>query len=243
MLYNYDFRNRSVSPEIGGNGTPALVTYDADQDLQDRLQHVVITYDPFRGRRIYVDGRWTDDVDEQLPGRLFNWDPNHVFALGNEIEQRPPVARARCASWRSTTSALTDAQIRQNFDAGVGKRLSMSFDVSRWAGPGSAIEFQVSEFDNASYMFCTADLPHADAGRLPARARAHRGQRRDRADRPGLRHDGHADHRARARQLSARCAVIPKGNGPTTDQFTHRVRAPRRLPERDRRAGCRRRSW
>jgi hypothetical protein len=84
-LYNYDFRNRIISNEVNGNGTPALVTYDADQDLQDRLQHVVITYDMLRGRRIHVDGRWTDDTDEQTAGRLFNWDPNHFFALGNEI--------------------------------------------------------------------------------------------------------------------------------------------------------------
>src|SRR5262245_64333487 len=65
-LYQYDYRNRSISQEIGGNGTPALVTYDVDQDLQDRLQHVVITYDLIRGRRINVDGRWTDDSDEQM---------------------------------------------------------------------------------------------------------------------------------------------------------------------------------
>jgi cytochrome c5 len=38
VLYNWDFRNRTISPEISGNGTPALQTYDGDQDLQDRLR-------------------------------------------------------------------------------------------------------------------------------------------------------------------------------------------------------------
>jgi hypothetical protein len=50
--------------------------------------------------------------------------------------------------------ALTQAQIDQNFDAGVGKRLILRFDVSRWAGPGSFVEFMVSELDAFSYLFC-----------------------------------------------------------------------------------------
>src|SRR4029453_12932727 len=111
-----DFRNRSISQEISGNGTPALVTYDADQDLQDRLQHVVITYDLIRGRRVNVDGGWTDDSDEQMGGRLFTVNPTPVFALGND----PSMDR----QWKGQVRfvaiydrALTDAQIRENFDA------------------------------------------------------------------------------------------------------------------------------
>ncbi len=218
VLYNYDFRNRSLSPEIGGNGTPALQTYDADQDLQDRLQHVVMTYEPLRGRRIYVDGRWTDDTDEQQPGRLWNWDANHVFALGNEVtNDRQWEGQIRLVA--IFDRALTDAQIRQNFDAGVGKRLQLAFDVSRWAGPGSALEFQISEFDNASYMFCapTFRTPTPQGFRL-AHVRiavngviAPTGQAFVTLDAPIT----------ETRQpLSARCAVIPKGNGAATDQFS-----------------------
>jgi hypothetical protein len=218
VLYNYDFRNRSVSPNIGSNGTPALLTYDADQDLQDRLQHVVITYDLFRGRRIYVDGRWTDDVDEEMPGRLWNWSGGHVFALGNE----PSLDRQWEGQVRFVAiydHALTEAQIQQNFDAGVGKRLSMSFDVSRWAGPGSAIEFTVSEFDNASYMFCqpTFRTPTPAGFRL-AHVRiavngvlAPTGQGFVTLDTPIT---------ETRQELTRRCAVIPKGTGPLTDQFT-----------------------
>jgi hypothetical protein len=217
-LYTYDFRNRSISQEISGNGTPALVTYDADQDLQDRLQHVVITYDLIRGRRVNVDGRWTDDSDEQMAGRLFNWDPNHVFALGNE----PSMDR----QWKGQVRfvaiydrALTDAQIRENFDAGVGKRLSMSFDTSRWTGSGSAIEFQVSEFDNASYMFCnpTFRTPNPANYRL-AHVRiavngtiAPTGQGFVTLD---------TLVSQQRQELTERCTIIPKGTGPLTDQFT-----------------------
>ena len=57
---------------------------DQDQDLQATLQHAVMTYDLLRGRRIYVNGVWTDDDDEFQPARLWTWDPNHTFLLGNE---------------------------------------------------------------------------------------------------------------------------------------------------------------
>ena len=152
-LYQYDFRNRSVLPEIDGNGKPALVTYDADRDLQATLQHVVITYDQYRGRRIYVNGLFTDDVDEQGASRLWNWDPNHTFVLGNEpSNDRLWLGKLQLVAVYDL--ALTQAQIEQNFDAGVGKRLIMRFDVSRWAGAGSFVEFMVSELDAFSYLFC-----------------------------------------------------------------------------------------
>ena len=152
-LYSYDFRNRSVLPAIDGNGRPELITYPADQDLQATLQHVVITYDQYRGRRIYVDGLWTDDLDEQGPGRLWNWDPNHTFLLGNEpSNDRLWLGKLQLVAVYDL--ALTQAQIDQNFAAGVGKRLIMRFDVSAWAGAGSFIEFMVSEFDEFSYLFC-----------------------------------------------------------------------------------------
>jgi len=152
-LYSYDFRNRSILPTIDGNGRPSLITYPADQDLQATLQHVVMTYDQYRGRRIYVDGLWTDDLDEQGPGRLWNWDVNHSFQLGNDpSNDRLWLGKLQLVAVYDL--ALTQAQIDQNFDAGVGKRLIMRFDVSAWAGAGSFIEFMVSELDEFSYLFC-----------------------------------------------------------------------------------------
>ena len=152
-LYTYDVRNRSVLPAIDGNGRPALITYDVDRDLQATLQHVVFTVDQYRGRRIYVNGLFTDDVDEQGPGRLWNWDPNHTFVLGNEASNdRLWLGKLQLVAVYDL--ALTQAQIEQNFDAGVGKRLIMRFDVGSWAGAGSFIEFMVSEFDEFSYLFC-----------------------------------------------------------------------------------------
>jgi hypothetical protein len=163
ILYSYDVRNRSVLPAVDGNGRPSLLTYPADQDLQATLQHVVVTYDQYRGRRVHVNGIFTDDVDEQGPGRLWNWDPNHTFALGNEISNdRLWLGKLQLVAVYDL--ALTPAQIQQNFDAGVGKRLVMRFDVSAWAGPGSFIEFMVSEFDEFSYLFCQPTFVSPNAG-------------------------------------------------------------------------------
>ena len=154
VLYQYDFRNRNLDPEISDNGTPSLRTYDVDQDLQATLQHVVLTYDQFRGRRIFVNGKWTDDVDESVAGRLWNWDPDHRFVLGNEASNnRQWIGKIQLVAIYD--HALTEEQIRRNFDAGVGKRVVLSFDVSSWIGPGGSIEFSVREFDEFSYLFCS----------------------------------------------------------------------------------------
>jgi len=76
--YNYDFMQRSSTTD--GNGEPMLSTADADEDLQATLQHVVTTFDPLNGRRIYVNGVFTDDVDPVAAGNLADWDD--TFALG-----------------------------------------------------------------------------------------------------------------------------------------------------------------
>ncbi len=43
--------------------TPAHCNAAADEDLQATLQHVVATYDPVDGRRIYVNGVLTPQPD------------------------------------------------------------------------------------------------------------------------------------------------------------------------------------
>ena len=148
---------------ISGNGTPALETYDADQDLQDALQHVVITYDPFRGRRIYVDGDWTDDVDEQRPGPALELGPQpRLRRSATRSSTTTASGRARSAWSRSTTGAHRRAD-PQNFDAGVGKRLLLRFDVSRGPAP-AARSSSGHRVRQRQLHVLRADLPHADPG-------------------------------------------------------------------------------
>ncbi len=153
VAYQYVARNRSYLTVTSGNGTPTLETYDVDQDAQATLQHVVLTYDQLRGRRIYVNGRWTDDEDEIAAGPLWNWATNHQVILGQErTTDHQWIGQVRFAAVYDRS--ITPEQILQNYEAGIGKRVTLVFDVSQWTGGTSTIEFSVTELDGYSYLFC-----------------------------------------------------------------------------------------
>lgn len=149
--YNYDFLHRSST--TGGNGDPALSTADADQRLQATLQHVVMTFDPANGRRIYVNGAYTEDLDPVSGGTLADWDDSFAFVLGNEASgDRPWSGALRLVAVHNR--ALTEEQILQNFAAGVGEKFYLLFSlVGLIDVPQSYILFEVSRFDNYSYLF------------------------------------------------------------------------------------------
>lgn len=150
-LYSYDFYNRSTS--TGPNGDPKLTTAAADEDLQATLQHVVVTYDPVNGRRVYVNGQSTGDVDPVSAGTIANWDDTFAFVLGNEVSgdrQFQGVFRLVAVYNR----ALTPEQVRTNFQAGVGEKYYVLFSVSHLVNvPQSYIMFEVSQYDSYSYLF------------------------------------------------------------------------------------------
>ena len=150
-LYQYDFLNRTANTDQ--QGAPALSTAAADQDLQATLQHVVATYDPTNGRQIYVNGKFTGDVDPVPGGVMTPWDNTFAFAIGSEVDNTN--------KWAGTVRlleihnrALTAAQVKQNYDVGVGENYYMLFNVSAYVGqPDAYIVFQVSQFDSYSYLF------------------------------------------------------------------------------------------
>lgn len=168
--YRYDFMNRSTSTD--DNGEPALLTDDADEDLQATQQHVVLTFSPATGRKIYVNGvdvalddnagaGSTDPVTP--PGSLSNWDETFAFILGNEASNdRAWAGKLRLVAIHNR--AMTENQITQNFDAGVGEKFFLLFSVSEQmqANNPSCIDagehqcfiyFVVSQFDSYSYLF------------------------------------------------------------------------------------------
>ncbi len=150
-LYQYDFLNRTS--ETDQNGEPRHSTSADDEDLQATLQHVVATYDPTNGRRIYVNGKFTDDLDAVPGGLLTDWDNTFAFALGSEVDNTN--------RWAGTVRlvaihnrALTGEQVKQNFDVGVGEKYYLLFNVSDYVGqPDAYIVFEVSQFDSYSYLF------------------------------------------------------------------------------------------
>jgi hypothetical protein len=135
------------------NGNPPLITTTNGGAAQAALQHVVLTYDPVNGQKIYVNGLATGDADPSKGGTLANWDTTFALVLGNETTgQRQWLGTIKFVAIHSR--ALTQPQIQQNFAAGVGEKYYLLFNVTALSGvPQSYILFQAAQYDSYSYLF------------------------------------------------------------------------------------------
>jgi len=164
--YNYDFlaRTSGTGPQVA-NGLPQLSTPDAARALQATLQHVVVTFSPVTGRRIFVNGQLAASAAGGLG--LGTWDDTLAFVLGNEASGAQP--------WLGTLKlvaihnrALTQPQVQQNFDAGVGEKYLLLFSVSHLVPvPQSYIMFEVSQYDSYAYLFNHPKFISLDPNALP----------------------------------------------------------------------------
>jgi hypothetical protein len=167
--YQYEALGRSST--TGANGAPALLTRDTDRDAQASLQHVVLTFDPVNGRRLYVNGNFTGDADSRSGGSLADWDDTFSMVLGNETSNnRQWLGVIRFVAVHSR--ALTLEQIQQNFAAGVGERYFLLFNVTPLTGvPQSYIMLEGSQYDSYSYLFTKPVFisldPNARPGSIP----------------------------------------------------------------------------
>ncbi len=165
-LYNYEAFNRSTVTDDNNGGEPALVTDDDAQLAQASLQHVVVTFDPVAGRRIYVNGEFTGDVDPLGGGLLNNWSESFAVVLGNSTANSNPWSgNLRMAAVHNR--ALTESQVRQNFEVGVGQKFFLMFSVAELLDEEGVchemsqgertnycyVVFEVSQFDSSSYLF------------------------------------------------------------------------------------------
>jgi hypothetical protein len=164
-LYDYDFRHRSVT--TGLNGDPALSTPAADEVLQATLQHVVATYGPVEGRKIYVNGNLVTQADPVATGSLVDWQDTFAFVLGNEASGD--------GLWQGTlrlvaihNRELTQPQIVQNFDVGVGEKFYMLFGIEDIINvPTAYILFEVAQLDSYSYLFTQPHFITLDVNQQP----------------------------------------------------------------------------
>lgn len=162
-----EYETYNYSSMTSTSGAPVFAT--ANQNLTATLQHVVVTYDPTNGRQIYVNGNLvapgTDDP--ATPGSL-NWDSSLSLVLGNETtNDRPWLGAIRLLAIHKR--ALTQSEIKQNFDAGVGQEYYLLFNISHLVQDNTSITgcidpndstksycyvvMKVSQFDNHSYLF------------------------------------------------------------------------------------------
>ena len=141
----YQLRNRSAG--TGANGTPALEALDPPVDTV--LQHVVMTFHPDAGRKVFVNGQL--GAEENAPDTL-DWLDDQIFVLGNEVTDN--------RLWRGVfklvaihNKALDSAEVQQNFDAGAGSFITLRFDVSAVVGANAYIDMQASQIDPGAYVF------------------------------------------------------------------------------------------
>ncbi|VAW69827.1 FIG00702062: hypothetical protein [hydrothermal vent metagenome] len=170
-LYHYEFLNRSSNTDA--EGRESLLTGDDDEDLQSALQHVVVTFDPVNGRRIYVNGVFTDDVDSDSSkgGTLIDWNDTYAFVLGNEVSGTANAWNGKLRMVAIHNRALTPEQIMQNFSIGVGQKYFMLFSVSELLNLNSAyVMFQVEQYDNTAYLFEKPTFISLDDNYTPASA-------------------------------------------------------------------------
>jgi hypothetical protein len=161
---DYDFFLRSSSSSSNSstnsaamelNGQPDLQTPDATMALQAALQHVVLTYDPVNGRQIYVNGVNQNLTDPNKGGTISSWDSTFALVLGSEVSG-DNAFQGEIKFLAIHQRALSAAQVLQNFNAGVGQRYYLLFNVSSVPGVNVAqsyIMFTVSQYDNYSYLF------------------------------------------------------------------------------------------
>jgi Concanavalin A-like lectin/glucanases superfamily len=161
----YDFLMRSSNSDL--NGMMQLQTPMAAMLLQASLQHVVLTFDPVNGRQIFVNGVNSGVMDPQKGGTISNWDDTFALVLGNEVSGD--------RSWQGLIKfvaihdrALTAAQILQNFNAGVGQRFYVLFNVEAVTGVSKGyVMFTVSQYDSSSYLFTTPTFISLDPSVTP----------------------------------------------------------------------------
>jgi len=164
----YQYEALTRTSETDANGAPSLLTKDTDRDAQASLQHVVLTYDPVNGRKIYVNGNATGDVDPKGGGgTLADWDDTFALVLGNETSSN--------RQWQGLIKlvaihnrALNLEQVQQNFAAGVGERYFMLFSVEHLTNvPQSYIMFEASQLDSYAYLFNKPTFISLDANASP----------------------------------------------------------------------------
>jgi hypothetical protein len=163
--YQLEFLQRSSATDA--NGSPSLITDADDEDLQATLQHIVVTFDPTTGRRVYVNGQFTGDVDGAGAATIGDWDDTFAFVLGNEVSgNRQFTGVYRLVAIHNRV--LTQEQIQQNFEVGVGERYFLLFGVSHLVNvPKSYIMFEVSQYDSFGYLFNKPTFISLESGAAP----------------------------------------------------------------------------
>ena len=148
---------------------------------------------------------------------LINWNSTYRFAVGNETSNNR-LWNGQVRLVAVYNKVLPESQILTNYAAGATDRFLLRFGLDDWIAAGSYIEFQVSDFDAYSYLFCfptmvtttppgftVAGLRIAVNGTPPVQSQSFK--------------NVSAMITQGTQQLSQLCSVVPKQLGLNLDQF------------------------
>lgn len=155
--YNNEYRFHNYANTTDSTRTTFLET--AGDDLKSSQQHIVMTFDKVNGRRIYVNGKYTEDADANngTNGDFDIWDDKLNFTLANEAG-----VFDKTRAWKGIfrmvavhNRVLSDEQITQNYTAGVGEKFFLLFGISHIEGvpADSFIKVQAEQMDSYGYLF------------------------------------------------------------------------------------------
>ncbi|MEO8465206.1 MAG: LamG domain-containing protein [Gammaproteobacteria bacterium] len=141
----YRFRNRTAASNA--NGDPFLEV--VSPQVATELTHVVSTFDPATGRKVYVNGAL---AATETAATTLAWTADQRLVLGNEVTND--------RLWQGTfemvaihKKALSATEVQQNFAAGAGDYVTMQFDVTSALGATARVDMLARQLDDASYVF------------------------------------------------------------------------------------------
>src|SRR5262249_19137066 len=130
-------------------------------------------YDPVNGEKLFLNGVDTGATDAAGGGSLASWDNTFALVLGAETTGKE--------QWLGTikfvaihSRALNKDQVMQNYNAGVGEKYFMLFDVTDLTGvPQSYIEVTGAVLDSYAYQFAAPTFislnPNATVANIPVK--------------------------------------------------------------------------
>jgi hypothetical protein len=160
----YDYNHLLRTTETSANGDPALSTPATDEVLQASLQHVVATYDAVNGRSIYVNGELVTPLGDPVQaGSLVDWQDTFALVLGSEVSGDGQfMGTFRLVAVHNRV--LTQEQVVQNFDVGVGEKFYLLFGIEDIINvPTAYILFEVAQYDSWGYLFTQPHFVTLDA--------------------------------------------------------------------------------
>jgi len=152
-------RDARRSSTTDTDGAPPLMTTTGERRGAAALQHVVLTYDPVNGQRIYVNGIYTGDADPAKGGSLANWG-QHLRAGARQRDHRSaPVAGRHQVRRPFTTARSRRRRSSRTSPPALARSTTCCSASARCRGVSqSYILFQASQYDNFSLPVLPAEV-------------------------------------------------------------------------------------